>query len=124
MKSMKALSQRRCSEVTGRMMPRMAAQLQERSGHEQLCDRRLSGRAASLMPHRLEVIPMQGTKYRAEFETRPDHNTADFTDYRGDIAIGHEYAIEADEGRLWRIAELRPEASGIETIVFTSADRD
>jgi hypothetical protein len=60
----------------------------------------------------------RGVRYRASFLTRPDLDTEDFTDHVG-VAIGQEYAIQADDGKLWRVAEIQQdEASPVETIVF------
>jgi hypothetical protein len=40
-----------------------------------------------------------------------------FEDYRGDVVVGREYAIQRDDGKLWRVVEIEP-TEPRETIVF------
>jgi len=60
---------------------------------------------------------MHGIKYRARFRDRPDLDSEDFKDYAGTVALGREFAIEEDEGKTWRVAEIKSEGAR-ETIIF------
>jgi hypothetical protein len=61
---------------------------------------------------------VEAIKYRAQFMTRPDLDTEDFRDYTRTVAVGQEIAIQADDGKPGRVAEIKSDSSSRETIVF------